>query len=72
MITRNKGVEVKLGDWVMSANKHFEPIYSFGHRNEKMQAAYLRILPSGLELSGNHMVFIALGGMLPLHRLELL
>lgn len=56
-----------LGDKVLTRSNHFEPIYSFGHRHETIQATYLQIhvgQPDGeeeaiLEMSTDHMVFVS-------------
>jgi hypothetical protein len=47
---------LKIGDEVLVATGKYEPVYSFGHRHESMEADFLQLLPSGLELSADHMV----------------
>ena len=47
---------LKIGDEVLVATGKYEPVYSFGHRHESMEADFLQFLPSGLELSADHMV----------------
>ena len=49
---------LQLGDLIMTANGRYEPVYSFGHRAESMVAEYLQFLPSNLEVSADHMVFV--------------
>lgn len=60
---------LQLGDEVrVAGNKegeHYERIYSFGHRNEKTSHDFLRLLPSQLELTPDHMVFLEDGTVVP-------
>lgn len=62
--------DLKLGDQVLVVDgRHnkpvYEPVYSFGHRNTEITAEFLRLEPSGLELSENHMVFVRGRGAIP-------
>jgi hypothetical protein len=62
---------LRLGDKVRVANNKYEPIYSFGHKNEDTVAEFLQIFTDEdssragrgdqppLELSKDHMVFIS-------------
>lgn len=50
--------QVQLGDEVLTASGKFEAVYSFGHFHDSMQATYVQFLPSMLELSADHMVFL--------------
>lgn len=43
----------------------FEPVYSFGHVNSVVPADFLKLHPSNLELSPNHMVFVEGKGPVP-------
>jgi hypothetical protein len=57
-----------LGDRVMVDRGRFEPIYSFGHRNENVKAEYLRIVTErlvSLDISKEHMVFVEGGRSVP-------
>jgi hypothetical protein len=49
---------LQLGDEVLVGSGKYEPVYSFGHRHETAEASFLRFLPSGLELSTDHMVLV--------------
>jgi len=56
--------DLQIGDSVLvhtatptTPNK-YERVYSFAHRQERNQAQYLRFLPSGLEASATHLIFI--------------
>lgn len=50
--------DLQLGDKVATSDSSFEPVYSFGHRKESVEATYLSISPSKLEITSNHMIFI--------------
>jgi arylsulfatase A-like enzyme len=56
---------LKLGDQVLVADGRYEKIYSFGHCSTNMTGIFLRLLPSGLELSPDHMVFVHNRGAIP-------
>jgi hypothetical protein len=47
---------LQLGDEVLVGSGKYEAVYSFGHRHETTEAYFLHFLPSGLELSADHMV----------------
>jgi hypothetical protein len=49
---------LKLGDEIAVPSGKFERVYSFGHRHESMQAEFLLLLPSNLEISKNHMLMV--------------
>mmetsp|Transcript_41556 Transcript_41556/g.58488 ORF Transcript_41556/g.58488 Transcript_41556/m.58488 type:complete len:679 (-) Transcript_41556:244-2280(-) len=57
--------DLHVGDRVLGKDGQFEQIYSFGHRDENKSGEYLRLMPFGLELSENHMVFIQNRGFIP-------
>eukprot|EP00547_Thalassionema_nitzschioides_P013974 CAMPEP_0194236508 /NCGR_PEP_ID=MMETSP0158-20130606/3726_1 /TAXON_ID=33649 /ORGANISM="Thalassionema nitzschioides, Strain L26-B" /LENGTH=707 /DNA_ID=CAMNT_0038970277 /DNA_START=337 /DNA_END=2457 /DNA_ORIENTATION=- len=52
--------DLELGDKVLTLSNppKFSSLYSFGHKSDSEQAHYLQILPSKLELTHDHMVFI--------------
>ena len=58
--------DLRLGDQVLvdEAGK-YEAVYSFGHRDETSEASFLRLLPSSVEISMDHMVKIAGGQYVP-------
>jgi hypothetical protein len=67
---KNKGDtridELHLGDHILvDQTGTFEPIYSFGHRSETQLAQFLRLYPSMLEVSSDHMVFVVNKGAIP-------
>lgn len=49
---------LEVGDFVLAENNKYERVYSFGHRDETRKATFLRLLPSRLEISKDHMVFV--------------
>ena len=60
--------DLQLGDRVLVATNntsYYEPIYSFGHRLNSVFAEYLVVLPSELEISKDHMVFVEGGAAVP-------
>jgi hypothetical protein len=57
--------DLKLGDKVLVSDGKYEPIYSFGHANATALAIFLHFLPSQLELSPNHLVFVLGRGAIP-------
>mmetsp|Transcript_12112 Transcript_12112/g.13891 ORF Transcript_12112/g.13891 Transcript_12112/m.13891 type:complete len:785 (-) Transcript_12112:149-2503(-) len=71
VITKDRGLismkELQIGDQVMTtstsadATPRFETVYSFGHRSEDDKVTYLQILPSMLEITHDHMIFIKQG-----------
>lgn len=56
---------LRVNDKVMVAEGGFEHVYSFGHRDEQVETTFLRFLPSNLELSASHMVFVQGSGPVP-------
>eukprot|EP00543_Licmophora_paradoxa_P016641 CAMPEP_0202466194 /NCGR_PEP_ID=MMETSP1360-20130828/67939_1 /ASSEMBLY_ACC=CAM_ASM_000848 /TAXON_ID=515479 /ORGANISM="Licmophora paradoxa, Strain CCMP2313" /LENGTH=539 /DNA_ID=CAMNT_0049090235 /DNA_START=434 /DNA_END=2050 /DNA_ORIENTATION=- len=66
--------ELKIGDLVAtdrnSNNYKFERVYSFGHRDIDKYTSFLQILPSKLELSSDHMVFVKRRGAIPASTLK--
>jgi hypothetical protein len=58
---------LELGDEVLtdSTTGTYAPVYSFGHREESNVAKFLQLLPSKIELSENHMVFVDSGKAIP-------
>jgi hypothetical protein len=50
--------DLQLGDEVLVESGKYEAVYSFGHRHETTDAAFLRFLPSNVEMSIDHMVKI--------------
>lgn len=54
--------DLKLGDFVMTRGKSFQPVYAFGHKNHVREAAFLAIHSAGqrspLEITASHMLFI--------------
>jgi len=57
--------EVQVGHRVLADNNKYERIYAFGHRDENRRAEFLQLLPSKLELSRDHMVFVQGKGAIP-------
>lgn len=49
---------LRVGDEVLIHEGQYEPVYAFGHRQTFARAQYLKLEPSGLELTPNHMVFV--------------
>jgi hypothetical protein len=50
--------DLRLGDRVATSANSFEPVYSFGHRAASLGAMFVKVLPSMLEISSNHMIFV--------------
>lgn len=57
--------DLAVGDKVLSKNNQYENVYSFGHRQPNVKADFLQMLPSKLELSKDHMVFVESKGAIP-------
>ena len=57
--------ELEVGDHVLAANNMYSRVYTFGHRVKSTRAEYLQILPFGLELSADHMIFVLDKGAIP-------
>jgi hypothetical protein len=49
---------LKVGDNVLTASGSYEQVFSFGHRHNNIEAEFLHFLPSGLEISPDHMVLV--------------
>jgi hypothetical protein len=66
--------DLKLGDEVLVEGNTFSKVYSFGHRHETVQTEYLRVLSDQsahpLEISPDHMVFLAGGRAVPASSLK--
>jgi len=66
--------ELKLGDRILVSAGKYEPIYSFGHRDENIRADYLRFATTAdhpLEVSKDHMVFLKGGRSVPVSIVKL-
>lgn len=63
--------DVKIGDRVLVDDDSYEEIYSFGHRHDTQEHDYLRLLPTRLEVSKYHMVFVQNRGMVPAALLQI-
>jgi alpha-galactosidase len=50
--------DIKIGDEVLTTTGKYERIYSFGHRHEFIEAEFLQLIPSELEISGDHMLMV--------------
>jgi hypothetical protein len=50
--------ELQIGDNVLAATGKYEQVYSFGHRHESVEAEFLQLLPSTLEISRDHMLLV--------------
>jgi hypothetical protein len=63
---RNKGnvsiKELRIGDQVLVSADMYEPVYSFGHYHQTVEAQFLKILTSSsmppLEITKDHMLFV--------------
>jgi len=66
---RDKGTimmkDLKIGDEILVAKNTYDKVYSFGHRHESTTAEFLQFLPSGLEITNDHMVVIEGGCRVP-------
>jgi hypothetical protein len=57
---------LQVGDEVLVGPGKYECVYAFGHYAELERSRdFLRILPSQLELSKDHMVFVDQKGVIP-------
>ena len=58
---------IKLGDRILVESGKYEPVYSFGHRDETIEANYLKIntIAGSLDISKEHMVFMEGGRSVP-------
>ena len=54
--------QLKLGDHVLVDNikneEKYEPIYSFGHYRNTQTATFIQLMPSRIELSSQHLIFL--------------
>ena len=57
--------DLQIGDSVLVSSGTYEPVYTFGHRHETIKAEFLQLMPSGLELSRDHMVMVQGQGYIP-------
>jgi hypothetical protein len=74
VITEDRGEilmkDLQLGDRVATSANSFEPVYSFGHRKDSLEAIFIQLLPSMLEVSADHMVFVQGGRAVPASSLQ--
>lgn len=52
---------LKIGDFILVAPDKYEPVYSFGHRNDELETEFLSIVTRNgakLEITKDHLVFI--------------
>lgn len=49
---------LQLGDEILVPSGKFERVYSFGHRHDSLNAEFLLLLPSTLEISRSHMLMV--------------
>jgi len=57
--------DIVVGDEVLVDSNEYEKIYTFGHRDTTQEAVFLKFLPSGLELTEDHMIFVDGKGPIP-------
>ena len=57
--------DLQLGDRVATSANSFARVYSFGHRAASLGAMFIKVMPSMLEISANHMLFIEGGRAVP-------
>lgn len=65
--------QLQIGDKVHVGKNHYEPIYSFGHYNQEIEGAFLKIKTSAsapLLVSADHMVQVPSRGFVPASTLE--
>lgn len=72
VVVKGKGLttmkDLKIGDHVLTsvtAEESYQLVYSFGHRTTKIPGEYMQLLPSMLEISPDHMVFLEGKGAVP-------
>jgi len=56
--------QLRLGDKVLTQNG-YESIYSWSHHNVQKEAEFIQLLPSRIELSPNHLIFLENGVAVP-------
>jgi glucose/arabinose dehydrogenase len=61
--------DLQLGDEVLVSTGKYDTVYSFGHREETAEAEFLQFLPSGLEISMDHMLKVG-GRYIPASKVE--
>jgi hypothetical protein len=70
----DKGVismsNLQVGDRVLVSENTYERVYSFAHRVESQAAEFVQIMPSKLELTKDHMMFVVGKGAIPASMLE--
>jgi hypothetical protein len=57
--------DLALDDEVLVAAGTYSKVYSFGHKHHSVEAEFLQLLPTGLEITGNHMVKVIERGFIP-------
>ena len=57
--------ELQVGDQILDQRGNYDKVYSFAHRDVSLKADFLQFLPSRLELSMQHLVFVANKGAIP-------
>jgi len=60
-----------IGDYVLTEHNTYEPIYAFGHYSSTTQGNFIQLLPFGLELSSDHLVFIEEKGFIPASNVQI-
>jgi len=67
IIHRRRMDQLKLGDRVLvdKDNQKYEPIYSFGHYHTTQTAQFVQLMPSRMELSSQHLIFLRDGRAVP-------
>jgi len=57
--------DLKIGDEILVAKNTYDKVYSFGHRHTSITTKFLQLLPSGLEITNDHMVVVEGGYSVP-------
>lgn len=63
--------KLRLGDHVQVSSQLYEPVYSFGHRSESINGQFIKLHPTGLELTPDHLLLITGKGFLPASMVEI-
>lgn len=59
--------KLKIGYYVLTGHKRYEPIYSFGHYDPTREnVEYLKFLPTRLKTSTKHLVYIGVNLLQPI------
>lgn len=58
-------VDLMVGDHILASDGQYALVYAFGHRDPTISATFLQFMPSMLELSEDHMLFIQGRGFIP-------